>query len=620
MPRNFSTTTLSSLSVLAALMAGCQAPASTPVPGAAPDTGARALMAVAQAAPLAIARADASIYSEAMVRTYDGDEESAWGSGSQRNSWTRFYLKESARISELKAKVRPGVPYHVEVSRDGKTWERVLTSQKNSTWSMETKRFPAEKEGLALRLLFQGKKEPWLFEVALMGAALTTSSPSPSASATPAPLPSASTAPTPAPSATLAPTPTPTPAPSQTPAPTGPGLYVSPQGNDSNAGTASAPLRTLKAAASRVQAGQTVYVAAGTYQEQLITQRAGSASAPITFQGYNGVPVIDGSAFNWTLGGDQNQGLVILNHDYNVLKGFKVVNSKNTGVVLNADNLLVTGCEVAYTQRHAISTDTDRQTNWPGLKGTNIKNAVIDNVDVHHAVLKGPGYGQAVSLIADGFEVKNSRFHDNALESVDIWMGAKNGEVKNNRFYNNTRVSIYVDGADSVRIHGNEVWNSPKGVGISSEDPNYETRRIWIYNNVIRDNTETACFIWDPNQGPTQTYFFNNTLVNNRSNFYFEGQGLSGEVMNNLAVGGGMPGSSGQIAVHDNLQLSSATGFVDAGAKNYALAAGSSAIDKAKALPSMTDLLGRRLTVETDYAGQRRVAGAAPDFGAYERQ
>jgi parallel beta-helix repeat protein len=73
--------------------------------------------------------------------------------------------------------------------------------------------------------------------------------------------------------------------------------YVSPSGNNSNAGTsAGAPLKTINKALEKVVAGDTVYLRGGTYREQVEVKRSGAAGKPIIIAAYPGeIPVIKGS-------------------------------------------------------------------------------------------------------------------------------------------------------------------------------------------------------------------------------------------------------------------------------------------------------------------------------------
>ncbi len=69
-------------------------------------------------------------------------------------------------------------------------------------------------------------------------------------------------------------------------------IYVSPTGNDANSGLISSPYASLSKAASEAQAGDTVYLRAGTYEETLRPARSGTAQAPIIFQAYKQEKVI----------------------------------------------------------------------------------------------------------------------------------------------------------------------------------------------------------------------------------------------------------------------------------------------------------------------------------------
>jgi hypothetical protein len=72
--------------------------------------------------------------------------------------------------------------------------------------------------------------------------------------------------------------------------------HVSPSGDDSAAGTADSPWRTLQAAAERLRAGDTCFVQAGVYRETVQPHHSGQRGKPIRFEAAPGSrPVIDGS-------------------------------------------------------------------------------------------------------------------------------------------------------------------------------------------------------------------------------------------------------------------------------------------------------------------------------------
>jgi parallel beta-helix repeat protein len=408
-----------------------------------------------------------------------------------------------------------------------------------------------------------------------------------------------------------------------------PGIYVSTSGNDSNDGQSEyTPLRSIAAALIRASAGTTIFIEGGTYYEQVITHTAGSPDQPIVITSYNGVATIDGSQLPWTLGSNQNQGLLELRHSFITLRNLRIVNSKNTGVVLAGDDLTIQDCEISDTQRHGISTDTSRQTNYPGSTGTMIRNIVIRGNTVYRSVLKGLGFGQAISLIADGFLVEGNTVRNNTTEGIDIWLGAKHGEVTGNHVYQNARPGIYVDGASYVRIHRNRIHDNSKGIGVSSEDIHYSTSYVWVYNNLVYDHADAGLFIWDSASSPgypgsQNVLLANNTVVNNKLSVYLSGPNNTAEIMNNLGYSSaaGLYNSStgSSFNIHNNVWLSSLIGFVDPAAKDFHLLSSSPAVDAGSLLPLLFDDLGNQFLINTDYDLLSRSAGAATDAGAFEQ-
>lgn len=79
--------------------------------------------------------------------------------------------------------------------------------------------------------------------------------------------------------------------------------FVSPSGSDSNAGSVSAPFKTIQHAANIAQAGDHVEIRAGTYHEDVVPQHSGTLGSPIVFEAYNNEPVTVTGAdpiTNWT--------------------------------------------------------------------------------------------------------------------------------------------------------------------------------------------------------------------------------------------------------------------------------------------------------------------------------
>lgn len=74
--------------------------------------------------------------------------------------------------------------------------------------------------------------------------------------------------------------------------PSEPGFFVALDGDDANPGTFDQPWRTIQHAADVLNPGETVYLRAGTYSENVILRRSGAPGAPISFAVYPGEAVI----------------------------------------------------------------------------------------------------------------------------------------------------------------------------------------------------------------------------------------------------------------------------------------------------------------------------------------
>lgn len=63
-------------------------------------------------------------------------------------------------------------------------------------------------------------------------------------------------------------------------------LYVSPAGNDKNAGSKKKPLKTIQQAVHLAKPGTTVYIRKGNYNEQVVTRKSVLKDVPITIKAY----------------------------------------------------------------------------------------------------------------------------------------------------------------------------------------------------------------------------------------------------------------------------------------------------------------------------------------------
>jgi hypothetical protein len=407
--------------------------------------------------------------------------------------------------------------------------------------------------------------------------------------------------------------------------PTG-AFYVAVNGNDANDGMSpGTSFATLAAAASHATLGDTIYIGGGTYYQQLVTKSSGISGQSILITSYNGTATLDGSTQSWVPGSNQNQGIIQVQNDFVTISGLNVINSENSGVVLSANDVTISNCQVSYTERHAITTNTQFQ----GIYDNLLHDLTIENNMVTQAVLMGRVYGQAISVIADGFLVEGNTVWNNNNIGIDIWLGAVHGEVTGNTTYGNAQAGIYTDGASYVRVDGNLVYSNAKGIGVSSEDPHYAAHDVWVYNNVVHDNQGAGIFIWDSPTHPgypgvQNVIITNNTVIDNQTSFYFAGSNDTALVMNNLDYTTGTSyfsvATNSTLTFQSNITLSDLSGFVSPSTYNFQLNSTSPAINQGSPLPTFSDDLGNTFSITVDYLGNPRVVGGAPDVGAYEYQ
>jgi Right handed beta helix region len=335
----------------------------------------------------------------------------------------------------------------------------------------------------------------------------------------------------------------------------GTAYYVSQTGNDSNAGTMSAPWRTIQHAATTVKAGDTVNIRAGVYNEAVTPTGSGSASAAsITFQSYPGeLAVIDGTGLKVVNG--QSGLFNISGHDYITVSGLEIRNFTSSSdsqvpvgiYVSGADNFI----QLLSNHVHNITTTAPANANncasdalGIAIYGTtapaSINNLVISGNEVDH---NKTGCSETVTLNGnvENFTVTGNLIHDNNNIGIDAigfektspqtaYDQARNGVISGNTVYNITSYGnpdygnvyaadgIYVDGGTNILIERNTVHNADLNVELASEHSGKLTSYITLRNNLIYAGNSNGISIggYDSKRGGTDhCTIVNNTLYNN---------------------------------------------------------------------------------------------------------
>jgi hypothetical protein len=418
--------------------------------------------------------------------------------------------------------------------------------------------------------------------------------------------------------------------------------YVAKNGSNSNPGTEAQPWLTIQKAASTLTAGDTVYVKAGTYREQVKPGNSGTAGNVITFTAYPGdTVIIDGTGIS---SGSDGHGLVeITGKSYITIDGFEVQNEDTAGgIVGNGECRYITvqNCTVHDIAHSGIFF----LYSWNYTPGK-MSHIIIDNCETYDTNLL-PG-DEAIAFIAvENFEVKNCIVRDTGSIAIDMKQGTRNGSVHNCEVYN-AGSGIYIDARDGV-ADGISIYNNlchdiggSAGIIIESEEIGAGITNLMVYNNIVYDCND-GIYFGSYGAQPEEVSFavFNNTLYNNDLGIALlqtYDRYTSGVIRNNIIAG--TSGQSlltysayndttktdpgGRVIIDHNLfynpggySTKYGTNSIKANpllvnpTSNFSIPAGSPAVDAGSSedAPSF------------DYANAPRPQGAAYDIGAYEYQ
>jgi len=152
------------------------------------------------------------------------------------------------------------------------------------------------------------------------------------------------------------------------------------------------------------------------------------------------------------------------------------VNSPDTGIVLNGDQPHDRSLRSRLFGPARHQHEYGPSVELSGLsQQTMLHNTTITNNNIHDNVQLGWPYGQAISVIADGFLISATPSTTTKRKASPPGSGAIHGQISNNVVYGNGAAGIYTDGVSYVNITNNQVYGNPRGIGISSENPYYSS-------------------------------------------------------------------------------------------------------------------------------------------------
>jgi hypothetical protein len=366
--------------------------------------------------------------------------------------------------------------------------------------------------------------------------------------------------------------------------------HIATTGNDNNAGTLAAPFATLAKGLTVLQAGDTLYLRGGVYNQRIHSDTqtipVGTAGNVITIASYPGETA--------TLRPSSGQSIITF-YGYNIAYAIKYITLDR--LVLDAVNcsdyaLVINGAPGAVSEPHDIIFQNGEIKNSDPPPNVQLYgyNNVIRNSAIHHS---GGSYG----IYMGGHDniIEGNDIYDNAGYAVQIYEGtpgrtADNIIIRNNKMHGNGYIrgllAVIVSSGTGSKVYNNLIYNNYGGIHITGTSAG-------IYNNTIYNNSPAAGMIMGFSGGASaiNPIIRNNILWNN-----------AGGISDVSATG---------ETISNNLNPSTNSVnplFVNQGALDFRLQSTSPAINAGFTVAA----------VPTDIVGTTRPQGASYDIGAYE--
>jgi parallel beta-helix repeat protein len=271
--------------------------------------------------------------------------------------------------------------------------------------------------------------------------------------------------------------------------------YVSPNGNNNNAGTKDKPLASIQTAIDRAVAGDTIYLRGGVHKPEnpLWMGNVGKANARITMKPYAGEKaIIDGEKiFN---SNSDYPSILSIGGGYIDIQGLEIRNSPSLGINLwRANNIRLLNNRVHNNQ------DT-------GIGIFESSDVIANNNTVYRSsafnqprTIEG-GWGSGIAAGKSTRITLNSNLvYENYGEGIACIL-SDDCRAANNVVYDNYSVEMYFDNATNSSFSKNFIYNTGNrgffrnlgGVwqpasGIQMANESYATSNP-LNNNIVRNN------------------------------------------------------------------------------------------------------------------------------------
>lgn len=284
--------------------------------------------------------------------------------------------------------------------------------------------------------------------------------------------------------------------------------YVATDGDDGNPCTQSSPCRTIAQGLTRLHAGDTLYLKAGTYIEAIKSSvqtipSGTSWSAPVTIAAYPGDTVTLRPGGNVVLLTDPAIQYVIF--DGLILDGTNSIGQEAVYIYNGPHHIRFQGGEIKNAPISGVQVTTGGTAPYPD-------DIQFINLSVHHNGSSLLDHGFYIS--APNLLVENCDIYSNFGYGVQIYSGfgrdADNAIIRNNRIYDNPGYGgVTLNHGNNIQFYNNHVYNNASGVAVAYGSPD----NTQIDSNTIYGNGGSAIEI---GPGVTNSKVQNNIVYNNR--------------------------------------------------------------------------------------------------------
>ncbi len=258
-------------------------------------------------------------------------------------------------------------------------------------------------------------------------------------------------------------------------------------------GSSSNPCANINDATDQAQAGDTVLVASGLYEEGISIDVAdGTADKPITLK----------SAGTVTIKPPRAQNVININKSYWIIEGFEItpggVEASAVSFGSGATHSVLRGNYIHDGQNHGVTLGDGSSDNQI-LDNTIANFRHPDNIDAHGVAVKE----------SDGNLIKGNRIFNNSGDGVQVFTidtpeislsgrSADNTQIIDNTIYDNDENAVDVKSSKNTVISGNLMWGYKPA--LETDNSNYRSdgmaiaihywaRDVIVASNIITNST-----------------------------------------------------------------------------------------------------------------------------------